>query len=276
MEAGGRRRVAIALLLTLPLAQALTASSGDPDAGTGHDAGDTPWTALALPGYGAYTAVAPAGDRDWFYAVGSGAQGCVRGSLVAEEAHTFTFATAWGSGYRVFREDTPGGAPGAPARFDLVIASPSVRGTLAGVQPKDPSSSLDDGYSITVTTQTPSDTSGVRHGVGVMLTPRDTCYSGTLADSQDSVVRLLSASAGDVLDASLAGADTRLIVADPVGHVVAELASGDVRSIELPATGTYSMTTASSASSPRDFLVGWTLVGDPNPTQPCRPTCLMS
>lgn len=271
MEAAGRRHVrfGFALVAVLSLTQALSATAG-PDAGTGADAGSSPSTAIELPAFGAYDGFGAGEDRDWYHAVGDGSAGCVRAKLTSEESRRMTLATTYNARYGVLREDSPTGSAGAPGTLAILMTTSELRSVYVGFETRNDSAERADAYVFSVRYRAPIPV----ESLGVNLDRTGDCYSGTLSGNGATVTRFFQATAGEVLLTSLTGPGVELRVLDPVGNVVAELHDGDVANLLLGSTGTYSM--QSSSTGPASFIAAAALVEDPNPTQPCRPTCFLA
>lgn len=278
----------LASVLTATLLVAFPAS-GHPfrdDAGTGADAGDTPATALALPGYGSYLGYVLPHDSDWYSVAETRSPLCVVADFEAAPVGTAVLSL---DGATPRMAST--GFAGSAGR--LAIASPDVAGVQFGIGNTLPDFRTQGDYAFSLAAHPLG--SFVGDGGSGMDASRARpvpvgtgCGGGSLdplfglGDEEDSYA--FPGAAGEVVTLSFAqgpAMDTvlQLDLLSPQGIPVATLQSGDVTTVTLPTSGTYTMRAgtagvldlSSGGQAPVDYL--YALI-DGAPGSGCRPTCV--
>lgn len=267
-----------ALLLVAPVILATSAN----DAGTGADAGNTPATALALPGTGTFHGrVDTASDDDWYSLSNPTTDPVCVSTTAGSNAHKDVRLRDGPSGLETVRRVDP------DHNLSLGLARHDMPTTFLGF---DDDNGAAGKYVFTMARLLPSAVDGGDGGttqdagssVNTSIPVPGPCFGGTLQasggilDKRDTY--RFDGEAGEPITLSLAittNAPVTLALTSPSGETILTLATGAVEEVNLTETGVWSLGLSIPLSSTdvvsTTYLVG--LTDGPNPN-PCRPTCL--
>lgn len=286
-QARGTRRLArvAAIVVALALLAIEAGAAGnDNDAATGVDAGETPETAARLYWTGPYQGNLTPGDAaDWYKWKLGGLRiddpVCAKVTLTATPSVQATFVA-------VANDDITREASTTvllTRASTIGIAAPSLQGAFLNVSPSQPTQAT---YQFTAGLMSAAALPPGDAGTGADAPPSATgafplggraCLGGRLhgaaGDAADAYS--LNGQAGQSVLVSLADTAGRATatLADANGNVLGSVASGSVAQLDLPATGSYTLTVFGNFPSPTSYVMG---MCDPDcgpPARPCRPMC---
>lgn len=286
----------LALIVTLIVVLPLAGAAAENDAGSGGDAPDTREGALAVP-YGTWTGYLGK-DADWYAPGGPSATPvCLTVRVGGDADSDATLEVVGGSGTTTLSGDGNGG--------DAAVVVASLTSTRLGISPTlNPATNTParpGTYSASVTARAPGDLgpgdagtgADVGNDLGHAKPITDACATGAVQATLDPRdVYTFTAAAGNrarlsFLQLTQDGVNRASLVA-PDGTTLGVVSNGGMTAFTLPAAGTYQLVvsvpdtlaggttrTASTTGGALEevrYLLAFDL-DDPNPTQPCRPTC---
>jgi hypothetical protein len=271
---GGVRRSALLLATLAAVAGLAGADDGDQnDAGSGHDAGGSWATALALPGFGSYTGFLSSHDVDAFVVnQASTSAACVSFTYAPATADLVTVQAVNGGSTTSSSFQVPAGGTLTGGIATTAYSSVGLLAQHAG------STTGPDGYAFSLARPAPgsglvTSTAGHSMTTASPIAPCDAASLAPLTSVGGDYYSLGNLPAGSAISTSLATSAGTLFVQilDSNGNVLAQAPAGQTASTTTATSGTYYVqvfrTDFALVSVP--YILGSTV--DPGPA--CQPMC---